>query len=234
MDVKALHELQSIDTAIDQGRHAQATLPERVRHDDARARLGSLRAKIGDVRREQSAFESELAAIERRAAELGNHKSRLEKQLKTVIAPREAEALQHEMTAIDVERGEGDDRGLELLESSARADADLSELMVRESEALALEADAARQLEAALIASRAILEDLERQRVDLVSRIAPSDVRDYERLRASHGGVAVAEIRHGVCGGCHMDISPSELDAIRRLSADAVAECPNCSRLLLR
>jgi len=53
-------------------------------------------------------------------------------------------------------------------------------------------------------------------------------------LRASYKGIAVAVIQHGVCGGCHMDISVSELDIMKRLPADQVAECPNCNRLLVR
>lgn len=234
MDVRALRDLQSIDTAIDQARHAMGNLPEKVRHDEARSKVGSLRARIGDVQREQSALESELANIERRASELSTHKARLEKQMKTVIAPREAEALQHEMVAIDVEREAGDDRGLELLESSARADADLADLARHEVEAVDVEATTEADLERALTVLRSTLTDLERQRTELATSIPADDVRVYDRLRATHGGVAVTEISRGVCGGCHMDISPSEMDAIKRLPAESVAECPNCSRILLR
>jgi predicted nucleic acid-binding Zn-ribbon protein len=78
------------------------------------------------------------------------------------------------------------------------------------------------------------IERLRGQRAEVASGIDVRELDEYERRRISFGGVAVAEIKGGVCGGCHMDISISEIDAIKRLPVDAVAECPNCSRLLVR
>jgi len=75
---------------------------------------------------------------------------------------------------------------------------------------------------------------LQEQRIVVVSTIAQDDIAVYNRLCASYKGIAVAIIQHGVCGGCHMDISVSELDMIKRLPADQAAECPNCNRLLVR
>ena len=75
---------------------------------------------------------------------------------------------------------------------------------------------------------------LQARRDEVVAPIAAADIATYDRLRASYKGIAVAIIQHGVCGGCHMDISVSELDIMKRLPADQVAECPNCNRLLVR
>ena len=68
----------------------------------------------------------------------------------------------------------------------------------------------------------------------LAAGIDEPSIRDYERRRSSYAGIAVADIVGGTCSGCHMEISKSELDAIKRLAADVCAECPNCARLLVR
>jgi predicted nucleic acid-binding Zn-ribbon protein len=219
MDPRALFEVQRLDTAIDQARHALAHLPELAVEKSAAEKLGALRARIGDLMREQGTLESELASIEKRDAEIANHLARLEKQMKTVIAPREAEALQHEMRVLVIERESGDERGLEILDSAATT-----------AEAL----DDARRLEAESAEALVVIDGLVVEREAATRSIDASDLQAYERLRTTHAGVAIAEIKHGVCGGCHMDISASEMDAIKRLPVDQVAECPNCTRLLVR
>jgi predicted nucleic acid-binding Zn-ribbon protein len=224
MDPRALFEVQRLDTAIDQARHALAHLPELAIEKSAAEKLGALRARIGDLMREQGTLESELASIEKRDAEIANHLARLEKQMKTVIAPREAEALQHEMRVLVIERESGDERGLEILDSAATTAEALDE-------ALALAAVGVRGAEEA---ARVVIDGLAVEREAATRSIDASDLQAYERLRTTHAGVAIAEIKHGVCGGCHMDISASEMDAIKRLPVDQVAECPNCTRLLVR
>lgn len=234
MDPRALFEVQRLDTAIDQARHALAHLPELAVEKSAAEKLGALRARIGDLMREQGTLESELASIEKRDAEIANHLARLEKQMKTVIAPREAEALQHEMRVLVIERESGDERGLEILDSAATtAEAldDARRLEAESAEALALAAVGVRGAEEA---ARVVIDGLAVEREAATRSIDASDLQAYERLRTTHAGVAIAEIKHGVCGGCHMDISASEMDAIKRLPVDQVAECPNCTRLLVR
>ena len=67
-------------------------------------RRDSIRTRIAEL-------ESEVEADEQRGAELAAHLERLERQLKTVIAPREAEALMHEIaTFTDAARRPGHPR----------------------------------------------------------------------------------------------------------------------------
>lgn len=234
MNIAALLDLQRVDTALDQSLVAIQRLPERQRHTEVASRLSHLRSRRDDIRREQAAQESELADIETKTAAISAHRARLEKQMKTVIAPREAEALQHEMAVLDLQRGELDDRGLVLLESSSEADRDLEQLVAEEHEAVTAEAIARKELEAATVAAEAAVAALREQRATLVVALEDADRATYESLRSAHGGVAVAVIEHGMCTGCNMDLSVAELDAIKRRPADEAVECPNCNRLIAR
>ena len=234
MDVKALYELQKVDTAIEQAKVALEKLPERTHHAQAQSDLAHVRSTRDNLRREQSTMEAELAVIEKKSVEIDAHRAKLERQMKTIIAPREAEALQHEMQTLAAERNELDDRGLLLLESSASADEDVRKLVDTESRTVEVEATTAHALTQAAAAKSDEITVLLVRRAEVALPIAESDIATYDRLRASYKGIAVAVIQHGVCGGCHMDISVSELDIIKRLPVDQVAECPNCNRLLVR
>ena len=234
MDVKALYELQKVDTAIEQAKVALEKLPERTHHAQAQSDLAHVRSTRDNLRREQSTMETELAVIEKKSVEIDAHRAKLERQMKTIIAPREAEALQHEMQTLAAERNELDDRGLLLLESSASADEDVRKLVDTESRTVEVEATTAHALTQAAAAKSDEITVLLVRRAEVALPIAESDIATYDRLRSSYKGIAVAIIQHGVCGGCHMDISVSELDIIKRLPIDQVAECPNCNRLLVR
>lgn len=234
MDLKALFDLQQVDLLLDQTSHALDHLTERDLHGQRQQELLVLRSTRDDIRREQQAQESELLTIEAQSSAVDTHKARLEAQMRTVIAPREAEALQHEIQTLLLKRSDLDDRGLDLLEASARADEALIDLLRREGEASEAESSARADLERAITMMEGEIGKLRERRREAVAILSASDLDDYERRRSSFGGVAVAEIRHGVCGGCHMDISISELDAIKRLPGEVAAECPNCNRLLVR
>lgn len=234
MNVTALLELQKLDTALDQALVALERLPERQRHDESAGALARLRARRDDIRSEQVKLEAELASIEATSAEVDAHRARLEKQMKTIIAPREAEALQHELEVLAAQRSDLDDRGLLLLESSSEADRDIERLAGEEVTAAREEEKARAELAEAVARAEASIAVLRQQREALSVTFDATDLANYERLRATFAGVAIAVIEHGMCSGCHMDLSVAERDAIKRRSADDTVECPNCNRLLAR
>jgi len=234
MDLKAMLDLQHIDVLIEQARHALDHLAERTAHREREQDLERVRSQRDDVRREQQTQESELASIEAESADVDKHRARLEAQLKTVIAPREAEALQHEIATLYLKRSDLDDRGLELLEAAGQAEERLIELLHLEKEAVDAEGSARVDLERAMAIMDAEIERLQQRRSEAAAIMSSADLEEYDKRRKSFAGIAVAEVKNGVCGGCHMDISISELDAIKRLPPGAIAECPNCNRLVVR
>jgi len=234
MDLGAMHGLQSIDTAIEQATHARTRLLEIVEHDAVVAEVNALRADIERVRRSQKKAQDELDRLEGESAEIDAHRARLEKQLKTIISPREAEALQHEMQVLAATRNELDDRGIELLEGSSAADEELRELEARAERTGASEAMLAERRRAAEVRADSDLAELAERRRESAAALVATDLEVYERLRKSLGGIAVCRIEKGACTGCRMEISIAELDAIKRRPADDVVECPNCTRLLVR
>ncbi len=77
---------------------------------------------------------------------------------------------------------------------------------------------------------QARLEELQEERPRLTLAIEEDLLELYERLFKSKHGVALAAIEHGVCRGCHMQVTTQII-----LSAKAEKEiifCPHCGRFL--
>lgn len=234
MDLGALLALQRLDTAIEQGVHARDHLVERSAARSAATDVASLVSERTTVLERQAAAQRELDGLESDAADISKTLDRLDKQLKTIVSPREAEAIQHEMANLVARRGELDDRGLELLKESSMSDDEIARLDRAIESARVVADDAERGAVVAESEADRALEALRNERSSAAASLDAASLADYERRRNAFGGIAVATIEHGNCTACHMELSVAETDAIKRLPADAVPECPHCARILVR
>ena len=234
MDLAALLALQQLDTAIEQAVHARDRLPARLEARSAEADVTALVDARRRVEGLQQEAHTELDRIESESDEIGRTRERLEKQLKTILSPREAEAIQHEMQTLAARRNELDDRGLELLEASSAADEELAQIDASLARTREVAEAAARRAEEAEREADQSLDAIRAERASAADALESSARAEYDRRRASFGGIAVATIVHGSCTACHMELSVAETDAIKRLPVDAIPECPHCARILVR
>ncbi len=231
--IDQLLDLQATDTAADQLRHRIAHLPELVAAQHAREQVVEWERRRTLLRERLAELEATIEESEADGSEIGKHLSRLQAQLRTVIAPREAEALQHEIQILTDRRGGLDDRELAALEEQSTLDDELVAHVAIESalrEALELSNSDLARVQGDLGAE---LDALEAHREELRSGFTSELLARYDRLR-SHLGVAVARLVGHRCEGCHLDLSAAEVDIIKDVPADELPECPQCSRLLIR
>lgn len=229
-----LLELQAADTMADQLRHRRGQLAERDQLQATKNDLIRWDQALQTVRKRIRELGDEIEQAEHRSEEIDAKVARLQGQLKTIISPREAEALQGEIAVLQRERSELDDVELTALEEQSRLDDELQQLLSQE-ETLR---DAFLGADAALSAAQSDIDaELERvaQRLSgLRDAVDAKVLKRYDRLREQHL-VAAATVSGSRCDGCHLDLSPAELDDVRATAAAAagVAECPQCSRLLV-
>lgn len=225
--------LQHADTAIDQLTHRRAALPERGTLTAAQAEAARSRKAVAAIIARQRELTESVEAAEQHGADLTKKRERLQAQLKTVISPREAEALMHELDTLAAERDALDDAELEALEEQSQLVDDLAAAHAAEP-ALASAAESAA---AALAAVEAEIDTeigaLTVTRADVASRLDGGVLADYERRRKHHGGVAVAHLEGRTCSGCHLDLSTSEFEQVRATPPGQLAECPQCGRILV-
>jgi predicted nucleic acid-binding Zn-ribbon protein len=233
MNGPALLALQRLDSELDQIEARRRRLPERARLADATAAHAAHVAERDRLTGEADAAMATVERSEADGADLDRKKARLEAQLKTVIAPREAEALMSQIATIDAQHGELDDRELEAMEQQAQAESALAELAVVEPGLLDAVATAQGELDAVLGA----LADEEASVRDR-RRTAEADLDEADRaLYASttkrHGGVGFATLERHTCTACHVDLSQVEFEAVMAAPKDDLPECPHCGRFLV-
>jgi uncharacterized protein len=228
-----LLELQRLDTTADQLAHRRQHTPERTAATEAAGALAEQRGRRRAAVERTEELELAVDALERDGEQLAAQRAKLEAQLKTVIAPREAEALMHELSTLATRRDGLDDQELEALEEqSSLAD----EITAIDGTLPALETAAADAGAALAGVEASIDEELATTvaaRAEVVSRVDDGTLARYDRLRARHGGVAVARLDGNRCGGCHLDLSTSEVEEVRATASGTFADCPQCGRLLV-
>ena len=227
-----LLDLQEVDTRLAQLRHRIAHLPEMVDVDRLKAEIARVNAAMRGLDAENIQVSQVLAEAESRTTDIRAKSARLNARLKTVIAPREAEALQHEISVLATEASELDDSALAALERSETLDAEIRERQ-REREILATDLATAESV--ARDAAQSISAEIVRvdaQRAELTEDIESTLLAAYEKRRNMHGGIAIARLAKSTCGGCHIDLSTTEIESLRR-SDETERECPNCARWLV-
>lgn len=74
------------------------------------------------------------------------------------------------------------------------------------------------------------LAELQSNREELASVVEESTRSRYERLLKQKGQNVIVGIQHGVCGGCHMQLSRSIIVGCQ--GEQEIVTCPNCARIL--
>ncbi len=225
--------LQSVDTQADQLGHRREHSPLRDGLASASTAMRSWEKQRESFRSRIDELGSSIESAEERGAELLTHRQRLERQMKTVIAPREAEALMHETATINGQIDELDVVELEALEEQSTLDDQLAAHLQGE-ESLR------HQLTQADDALAVEIGDIDRELVDLAERrgelrekLSDALLATYDRKRAALG-VAVAPLVGKQCQGCHLELSAAEIDTVKDEAADTgVTDCPDCGRLLI-
>ena len=138
----------------------------------------------------------------------------------------DVEALRKRSSALE-------DRVLELLDEAEP----LEERIASISSDLSVLSESRTGLEAAIAATQKEIDGeaaaIVAPRAEIAARVPPGLLETYERLRARMGGIGVAHVVGNHCDGCHLTLSSGELDAIRHLPDDQVANCEQCSRILV-
>lgn len=229
-----LLDLQAADTALAQLAHRRANLPELAalaEREKAAAELHNefvdAQTRVSDVAAEQRRLESDVDTVRARA---GRDEARLQAG---GLPSRELESLQHEIATLARRQSTLEDELLEVMERAEEAETELRTAGAKHEEALAEQ----QRLEAARDAAFTEIDAAAAQRKperDAIAGALPADLLAlYERARA-HGGTGAALLRQRRCEGCHIELSGSELAAVRNAAPEEVVRCDNCRAILVR
>jgi predicted nucleic acid-binding Zn-ribbon protein len=232
----ALLSVQEHDTAVDQLVHRRAHLPARGELDDVMRQLSGLEAAVKEVEtrrhdlaRNQQRLEDEISVLTDKAA---HHDKTLYSG--TIGNPRELQALQDEIAALKRRISQLEDQELELMEQIEPLDAELARAAAESTELDERGSALRGQIAEEEVAIEAELERVRAERAEVADTVEPELLAEYDTLRPQSGGIAIARLVGGSCGGCHLGLSAVEIDRIKKLPAEAPAHCEECGRLLAR
>ena len=225
--------VQTTDIAISQAKHRITHLQEMIDRDAARSALAEIDTQIAQCDAEVASASVEITKVDRLSHEHDDKLVKLNKQLKTVIAPREAEALQHEIATVTTERSVLDDRELELMGVVEVAELKKSELVPLQASAKSVLASATMALNSAKQQIDAEIAALTEQRSAQSLVVPASLMSTYEAKRKHRPDGAVCRLTGPTCGSCHLDISQGEINSMRAMPESELPECPHCGSFIV-
>jgi predicted nucleic acid-binding Zn-ribbon protein len=226
-----LLDLQALDTQVDQFLHARQSLPELDQFKDAHERLAALRqtgaeqeAALSETTSQLSKAEGELELTEKKR---GSEEMRM---FAGGMSSKELANLQMEVEMLGRKIETAEEEILELLEIRDQQQSAFNQTSAQIAE---LAAEAA-GLEDAIAAQwrdiDAEVAVLQERRGDYLPLI-PADLLElYEQLRPAKEGVGAARLLEGVCGGCHLSLSPAERNEVLK---EDPPRCLQCRRILV-
>lgn len=225
--------VQTTDIAISQAKHRLSHLQESIDRDAAKNALAEIDAQIASCNAEILASNEEISKIDRLSHEHDDKLINLKKQLKTVIAPREAEALQREIAMVTTERSALDDRELELMAVVEDAERKKSAFVPVQASAKSVLASATMALSSAKQKIDAEIALLVEQRSAQALVVSQAVLATYEAKRKHRPDGAVCRLTGPTCGSCHLDISQGEINSMRAMAIDEFPECPHCGSFIV-
>jgi hypothetical protein len=226
-----LLDLQDIDLQIDRLLEQRQSLPElaayKASHEELQRVQTQRDAEAAELRQLELELDKAEGELEILEAKLTEHETRL---FAGGMSGRETEHMRLEVQSLKGQREAMEEKVLGMLE---RIDPIRAALAATDAEIARIEG-AKSELETSIKGQWKIIDAelarKEERKADALTPIDPELLDLYEKLRQIKEGVAVAAYDHGVCGGCHMTLSPAEQE--EAFAAD-LPRCVHCRRILV-
>ncbi|MEN9740908.1 MAG: hypothetical protein RLZ72_1174 [Actinomycetota bacterium] len=209
---------------------------------DAEAELGSLDsdAEYQRLVREAEAAEDRLDDINRERDHLESDisiaRARIERDRSREAAtndPKELSELEHEINSLE--------RRIDMLENTELEVLGQRDAIVSERDEIVAARDSFHRtrdervaaIRAEIAAAGERRDVVARSRTALAAELPTELVELYERQRERYG-VGASFLQRGITGASGVQLTPSELDAIRKSDPDAVLLCPDSNAILIR
>jgi predicted nucleic acid-binding Zn-ribbon protein len=230
-----LLDLQALDTTLAQLAHRRRTLPELAtiagcdqRAADVRSRLVDAETSLADLAGEQRRLEADVDTVRQRA------EKDQQRMAAAGVPAKEIAGLQHEVSSLARRQGVLEDELLEVMETREAAEAQVGQLGAELQAILAERADAETARDTAWAECDASTTQRRAGRDELAGGLPADLLALYDKVREANGGIGAAMLRQRRCEGCRLELSGSELSAVRAAKPEDVLRCDNCRRILVR
>jgi hypothetical protein len=234
-DLARLLAVQDLDTTITQLEHRRAALVETSGLAAVEGQLAALGAEQDDATARRAVLAATQKGLEEQIGTISERVSVIEKRMyaATGSSGRDLQAMNQEVRHLTERRGELEELELVSMLEQDPIDAELAGLRERTVPLEAQAVELRRQVAESQVEIDGALREATGSRA-AEAALLPSGLADrYETLRAHLKGTGAARLVGSHCGGCHLELSSSEVEKIRALPPGDVATCEQCGRILV-
>lgn len=226
--LKALIKLQERDTQIIEKKRYIDAVPLRIHQVDAPLALAQ--QDLQKIIQRKEALVKKRRERELQIEEMAGKIAKMRSRASEIKTNKEYQAHQKEIDASEAEIRSIEDTILQLMEETEAIQAEVSRQQEQVDKETAHLDAFRKQLDAEVARLQEELALLKKERGELVSRVDSELYRQYLKLLASAGGVAVTKAQNEICQGCNMNIPPQLFVEI--LKNEEIFTCPQCHRIL--
>jgi hypothetical protein len=227
-ELETLFEAQKIESMIMEGEQKLLQAPRRLRQMEDE--LGTVQEKIEKEKEIIEELEKERRKKEKELEVEKDKIKKLEVRLYDVKTNKEYQALLKEIESAKEANDRTEEDVLVLMDKveDLKKDFEGSTVQLKrlekesEIERVAIEKETRSMDE--------VIAKLTTERDNLLSVVSENLRTIYGILREKRGGVAVTNVKHGVCLGCNMNIPPQLFIEVTKNKQ--LIQCPSCNRIL--
>jgi predicted nucleic acid-binding Zn-ribbon protein len=224
-----LYQLQALDSEIDKTRQELAEIAGQLGESQA---LKETRAQVEAADKRLRQGRTTMQDLDLEVKSLATKIDTEEKRLYSgrALSAKEAANLQEEVASLKRRQADREERLLEIMLEVEEAE---EALIQAQGSFSAVETDwqaGQDQLKQRQAALNHTLSELLKRRETAIIPIAKNDLSEYESLRAKKAGRAIVAVSSGVCQGCGMIASNSQIQRAR--TGTEFSYCTVCGRIL--
>jgi len=227
-ELDKLISLQEIDLEIRGLMHNQQELPQTMR--ELAAKLAELQASAAEKQRELEETKKQHRQLQQEMEMLDEGITRSRQRLMEIKDNIEYKAMLKEIAFKEDRKDQKETEILEILEQVEALTAALASLQEEIDIRQANLENVRAEVEAELAAQEAKITELQSQRQEIQEGIPAPLLKRYDFIREKRQGIAVAEVRQGVCQACHMNLPPQKF--IELQMDQELMTCPHCQRII--
>jgi len=226
-ELETLCEMQKLDTQLIEHERKRAQAPKRLAEIEQ-----DLQKAKDKVAKEKEIIEELDKERRRKEKELDTEKERIKKvqsKLYEIKTNKEYQAVLKETEAAQAANDKTEEEIILLLEriEELRKDYDTS-LAYAKKRDKEVEAEK-KELEKEMSSVESVVSKLKKERDALLSKIGGEAKARYKVLMEKRSGLAVVNVKNGVCLGCYMNIPPQLF--IEVMKNARLITCPSCNRI---
>ncbi|MBI4743640.1 MAG: hypothetical protein HY776_02280 [Actinobacteria bacterium] len=235
-DFDNLKQLQELDLIIDGLRREKVNLPEKDKLDSLCKELDRLTNYLSKKEEEFHKVEMKQKKLEGEIDTITNKVKSEEKRLYSGVISNSKElgAIQKEIESLNNKKDETETELIEHLDLVDNLKGVLVKLNNQKEEFLIAKDKLEKKTNSTISDIDIKLDELCKQREETASLTDNDLLTLYEETRAEKDGLAVVELKDGICQGCGMELSAEEADKMSHSETQILWRCEHCRRIFLR